>query len=527
LPRTPPQSSASLVLFGLAALLWIQLHALPETNFGGFDEWMVLDLNAHGIVSVPYANRPLGLSYSLPASLLWAHGFGLRSFTGLYALYMLASAALLVALCRRLAAGEAAFALQVPLLFLFWAPGDLCRLSTIERVLYAGITLGVLACFVLFVESWARRSPGLLALACGAALLSARGYEGGLALLAGAPLLLLGQPRSRRLGAWIAAWGATLALAGASALRFLLAASREQAYQLEVLKPQVRPLQWLSRMAYQYAYHLAPLVLSAPSELARGEVAATVAVLLVILALHARSSALAVGPTRAWLLGAAGIGLLLAGLGYSLIVLGTAAPTAFRLEFLSAPGIALFLAATTGVVSSFAPGSVARLARGALCVWIVAVGTGRTLAMQATWDRGSAHAGQTRALAALLAVVPDVEPHTLVVFLDQGRAWRASYGFHHAVRTLYHDRAAGFVPGVWDALYPVRFAADGAHLEPWPVLRGPWRCEAERFGYAEIIVVRQAPDGAVQLLETWPDALGPLPAGALYAPRARVRGAGR
>src|SRR5262245_28367927 len=85
----------------LAALLLTQLIPVRSTNLGGLDEWMMFELNSRGIVSVPYAYRPIGLIWSLPGSLLAAR-FGFAAFTPLYAAYALISAVLVLLIVRRL-----------------------------------------------------------------------------------------------------------------------------------------------------------------------------------------------------------------------------------------------------------------------------------------------------------------------------------------------------------------------------------------------------------------------------------------
>jgi hypothetical protein len=227
-------------------------------------------------------------------------------------------------------------------------------------------------------------------------------------------------------------------------------------------------------------------------------------------------------PDARTLLRTGGAGLVLAGLGYSLIALGVSETTAFRMQILSGPGIALFLASVVVAIARRLPAQARPFALVLLGAWLVAVGSGRTAAMQATWDRGSACVPQASLMNGLADAVPDVVPGTLFVLLDEPSVWKATYGFHHAVQFLYARRAAGFVPEVWDALTPARFENDGVRFEPWEVNRAAWDEPATTFPYEHVVVVRHTASSGVSVAETWPGELPPLPEGARYEPRARI-----
>jgi hypothetical protein len=111
----------------------------------------------------------------------------------------------------------------------------------------------------------------------------------------------------------------------------------------------------------------------------------------------------------------------------------------------------------------------------------------------------------------------------MVLLLDDGQAWRATFGFHHAVRYLYQGRAAGCVWGAWNALYPATLGPDGLSSEPWSVIRGPWGVHPHTYGFDEIVVVRFS-GGDLEVLREWPAALPPLPGGARYDPGGRIVG---
>ena len=50
----------------LLALAAAQFAFVRPTNFGGTDEWLSFSLLSRGILSFPYANRPLNLAWALP-----------------------------------------------------------------------------------------------------------------------------------------------------------------------------------------------------------------------------------------------------------------------------------------------------------------------------------------------------------------------------------------------------------------------------------------------------------------------------
>jgi hypothetical protein len=146
----------------------------------------------------------------------------------------------------------------------------------------------------------------------------------------------------------------------------------------------------------------------------------------------------------------------------------------------------------------------------------------RTAALQADWDSRSAYPDQRRALLELTSVAPDVAPGSLVVLLGSG-AWPLDLTFRHAVRYLYEGRAVGHAVGAPEFLYETRFETTGVRSVPRPVLHGPWRESPTLYSYDAIVALREDARGRLHLLETWPAELPSLPAGATYAPRARLR----
>jgi hypothetical protein len=506
---------------GLAALLCCQLVFVPPTNFGGVDEWLELEVTSRSVVSVPYAYRPLGLIWPLPASLA-APLLGFASFRVFFAIYALLSAVLVFTIVRRLGPRVPLLATLTACFVVAWAPHDQARLSTVESAVYQGITLGLLLAAALMVEGWARRNFTLLSLSVLAAFLSVRCYEGSFAPLAAVPaLLLMTQERSRRLWTWGIVWWSTIGIALAFYILEMQVSLRENSYQLSVLGLHADAAGWAARMVRQYSYHVLPLITSPPLELATAAVPIAVLMFVVTLALLGETLATeARERPRLALSGLVGLGL--AGLGYSLVLVGVAIPTAFRLQMMSGPGIALFFAATMLGLSSMLKGHGRSLAVVLMGSWVVAVGTGRTVAMQAEWQRHSSWPRQAGMLSALLRAVPDVMPHTLLLVLDDAGAWTASFSFHHAVQYLYERRAAGFVLNREDRIYTLLPTPEGIEFEPWAILRRAWSAPKTVYGYHELVVLRETGTGQVVLLESWPSELSALPAGATYAPRSRI-----
>jgi hypothetical protein len=522
-PEAAVHRQTALAAVALGAILLTQIWPMARTNFSGFDEWLMIHLVSKGIADIPYANRPFELLWLLPAK-LGPHT--LAPYVVLHGLYSLLGGLLVFLLCRRLVPGRPRLWLSTAIFSIVWAPGDLGRLSTLERAAYASITFGLLLAVALLVESCHLRKTTLLAAAMLVAFLTARGYEAVAPLLLSAPLLLAGTrvgPESR-IRLWMGAWLAVVLLAIGLFVLPWFTPGGPLAYQLGVLGLDLSPGRVARRLLSQYAFHIAPIVLSSPSELLTPAVPIAVTVFAAISVVWRRfAGGEGDGPeSRRLHARDMMVGLLWAGLGYGVFVLTPSRPTALRMQFLSTPGIALFLASGASLVATFLPARWAGPATGLIGAWIIAVGTGRTVAMQRAWDTVSAYPAQMQMLSGLARKVPDVEPLTLVVLLDDGKAWRATYGFRHALLYLYEGRAIGYVPGAWDALYPTSFTPEGIRIEPWPVVRAAWRTGVTLHRYDETIVVRYSRQGGVTVLEEWPRDLPPLPTGAAYRPRSRI-----
>jgi len=198
-----------------------------------------------------------------------------------------------------------------------------------------------------------------------------------------------------------------------------------------------------------------------------------------------------------------------------------------RTEFVSGPGIAAALAAAAVLAARPVPPPWRWLVTAALGAWVVAVGTGRTLAMQQYWDRHSAYPQQAATLRDLEGVAPDLRPGTLVVLVDDCRDWPAVFSFRHAVEWTYGRRATGFL---WrrgllgQLLYPTAFGTEGVRTVPWESIQDAWDDRPTLHRYDEIVAVRRQGDCRLRLARRWPDELPPLPPGARYAPMERILG---
>jgi len=149
------------------------------------------------------------------------------------------------------------------------------------------------------------------------------------------------------------------------------------------------------------------------------------------------------------------------------------------------------------------------------------VGTARTLAMQRRWDEIGAYPEQIRTLQAITRLAPRLLPHTLVLLLDERRAFRQQFTFRHAVEYLYPGEATAIVHPATTLLYPTRLDASGVTTEPWPVLREPWGVSPTHHGWSEVVAFRRDSAGAIELVND--DSFSPLARGQGYCGVCRVR----
>jgi hypothetical protein len=469
---------------------------------------------------VPYAHRPLGFLWQLPPALLGPKS--LNTYRVTHVAYISLYGFLTFLLCRRLAPDRFLLAFLAGVFAAAWAPSDLLRLNVINSMGYSGLTMATFAAIVLFLESF-RRGPVLLALAGFMAFIASRTAEAPLPLLAAAPLLVLViTPKwSRRTWVGIASW-AVILFVDVILIFLSFAFSRGQgSYQTSSLGGlDLAPLHLLRRLLALYTYHLAPLA-SAPRELAAAAAPIAVGVFLIAYALACLRAPKEGDRSLPALMA---VGLILAGLGYSPFVLPQRLVLADRTEFLSAPGIGIFLSAGIFFIGSLFPQRYRRVLVAGLAAWVIGVGTARVLVLQREWDlTRSAYPFQHRALVELTREVPGLKPHTLVVLIDDARGWLATFTFRHAVQYLYPGEATGYVWGASDFLYPTYFTEAGVYCVPYAVIQGPWRSPPSLHRYDEIVVVHNTLASGLHVAEAWPaTTLPPLPAGALYEPWKRI-----
>lgn len=497
-----------------------QFGWVSPSNFRGFDEWLILSLLSRGIVSFPYANRPLALVWALPAPLL--SGDGLWGFLILHATYLGAAAMLTCLTLRRLWPSLPLAAWMAGAFSLAWAPTDPTRLCSVQMIINSGAALGCALAVWLFAESFLRRSRSLLLLALCAGGVTVLGGEAALGPLAIAPLLVASSEAAatdhRRARVWSSVWLGLLALGALRAAWPLLAGTAGAAYQARLVASGAPGMSFAGRMFVQFREHLWPLVSGLPG-LAHPATALALGAFAVGFVAEARTTSQRDVSTRRLLM-LAGLGLVWAGLAYAPFVASPAVTRPERTQFLSAAGIGLCLAATVMLVVRTTRGGL--LLAGVLGAFVVAQGTERTLALQRRWDTESLYERQRTVLRQMAVAAPDLRPGTLVILLGAPRIFRLEAGFRHAVKLVYPGRAIGHAPDTEPFLYQTRFAPQGITNEPWPSIRRPWDEPVAHYGYEEVVVFEARRPGRVALAEQWPAALPPLPPGARYAPEGRI-----
>lgn len=517
---TPPISMRYAVpmALGIVAVFWCGWALVSPRNFGGYDEWLIVDLVSRGIVGVPYANRPLVLLWAVPPA--WLLAPDLRAYHVFEGAYLCAAGLLCLGLGLRLLPRWPFLAFVAAVFSTCWAPLDRVRLDVVLMTSYAGNTAATLGSLLLYVDAIRGRSWPRLAAALLLGLVAARAGEVVLPFLALAPLLAWTTPRPQP-RAFVLLWLAMVAAAGALTVAPLLAKAPQASYQLGALGLEAGPLGVLARLGMLLRFELAPVVLVSPRELAHPAVAlASVSFLLPALWL-ARRTSVDLPPARdLYALMAAGGVLAVVALGPYAASGGVLTPD--RTQLLAAPGIGLLLAAALARVAVALPRRLAAACLVASATWVVAVATGRVQALQEEWHGQSFWPAQNDTLVRLTRLVPDVRGGTFVLLIDEGGAWPATFTFRHAIRYIYRDQAGGAVWGGLPFLYPISFEPAGVRSEPWPVIRRAWRVDARLHAYHEVIVARRSASGSVSVEDHWPRELPPLPAGAAYDPWARV-----
>src|SRR5207247_2062829 len=100
--------AVGIAVFGILAVFWVQYLVVRPTNFGGWDEWLVIDLTYRGIVAIPYQNRPFSYVFHQPGALLLPAS--LRGYWLINGLYLSLTGAFLCRLVQRLAPARAGLA---------------------------------------------------------------------------------------------------------------------------------------------------------------------------------------------------------------------------------------------------------------------------------------------------------------------------------------------------------------------------------------------------------------------------------
>lgn len=517
---------AGAAIAALAALGFSTFSFLRPTNFRGYDEWLIFWMLSHKLISFPYANRPFGLVWHVPAWMvapdrLW--GFQL-----VHAFWLTVVGVLAFLIVRRLLPGHPDLAFLGGALAIAWMPSEETRIATVQMIQYSGCTAGALLATWLLLEAGHRRSRALLLVAAAAATVTALSFEATLPVLGmGAVLLLLGRTRAdaRRLLPWGAGWLVLIVALGLRAILPVVTHPEGLGYQLG---GSLRPARGVLRhTGIQLGYHLRPLTDLRLSELAEPAVWLAVVVFVVGLVVATRGQREEPrGASARLAIAVAGLlGLGHAVLAYLPFLLTRGVRGPVRTEFLSAAGIAVLIAATVILVAGLAPARARPVVVAALGAWVVAGGTGRTIAMQREWD-GSLYVNQRSTLQQIGARAPGLQPHTLVILIQSGHTWFFNFTFSKAVEYLYADTARGWAPGADPFLLQTRLEPEGVWSEPDIATRGPWHQDVERYGYDEVIAFGEDDSGRVSVLDTWPPDLGPLPRGATYAPRSRIRGEG-
>ena len=469
-------------------------------------------------------NRPLNLVWWLPAQALFPGSLAGQLYV--HTAWIGLTGVLVFLLARRLLPGAAGLAFLAGAFTVAWAPGDRARLSAVQMLLYSGCTFATLLAIWLANEGWVRRRPALALLAALSAAVAVLSFEAALAPLTLVPLLFLwlgGARERRRLAAWTAAWLLFVAACGVRAVLPLWTAPERVHYQAQVA-PDFRPLPLAVRTLKQLRRHVRPALELPPPSRSWAAPAALGVLLVGLLAARRGAQEPQDRPEagRKALLAGSGFGLLWACTSYLPFVLNPLTHGAERQQFLSGPGVALLLASIIGGLVYWLPARLRPAATLLLGGWIVAGGVLRTAGLQHDWDADTAFADQHRALTGLAAIAPDLQPGTLVVLVESG-AWPLDLTFRHAVKYLYEGRAVGHAVRAGELLYETRFEPDGVRCLPDPVIQGPWHEPPALFPYDALVVLREDAQQRVSLLETWPDELGPLPPGARYAPRERLR----
>ncbi len=407
-------------------------------------------------------------------------------------------------------------ALAAGLLFVI-NPSEPTRFAAVHMQGYNGIVFLSLLGLYLYIRSAKTGHRPLLALACLVLLASVLVGEVVLPVaLLWPPLLWLGARRHRL--TWLYAWAVTFALATARVLQFQLSA--EETYQRNLAATAFAPDVWIAQFFRQLGAITRYLTIypASAQDWAFGIALGVIVAAGLIGFAWAGQAWQAPALSRRQI--KAGLTLALAGivLGFLPLVTLTGILGSLRMQFLSAPAQAVFLALVLAWIGQ-------RFTVRTRTVWIA--GTTGLLVTLATVSGLNAqahrpvnpHARYEHAACIahqVLEQVPAVRPDTVVLFvLDDGvdspLGW--NYFVFELARHLYG--VEGYMLNYTDSL-GIRYTldraevADGAYLVPYPL---------DRY-----VAFRVQGDGTVHLLDELPPTI--LPAGAddsaRYDPHARI-----
>jgi hypothetical protein len=514
-------ASAALAL-SLLGIFWSGYARVKPTNFSGHDEWLVLWLDAKGVLGFPYANRPLALFWSSPLGALLDPSRVLTGYWMANGLYLSLVGLVVLGIGRRMLPSAPLLVYLAAVVAAVWAPTDSSRLDTVAMTgPYSGNALAVFVAGLVFVESWRRSSLPLLASALCLAVVAVRANEATLPLLAGVPLALLALERrsARATLLWAGAWSLVMAAAVLVAIRPVIWPA-EGSYQASALGFDPHPLRVAERMLQLYAYHLGPLFSPLAIRASAASVVLALAAFVVgfgVLAGTHRGRA-----TPRQLVGTVIAGAVASSLAYLPYALTPSVRMPLRTQMLSTPGVGFLVAGIACALAQALPTRSRAVAVALVGGWVVAGGTGRVVAMQREWDAATAWPVQSATMRDLVRLAPDLRPNTFILLFDDTGRWPATFTFRHAVDYVYGGRAIGAVWGAHPFLYPFAFTKEGLVSDPWPAIRKPWGVKPSLHAYHEIVAARLGSSG-VEILPRWPEeVLPPLPPGAAYDPEARI-----
>jgi len=507
---------------GLLGVFWSQFVWVSPTNFGGYDEWLILNMASQCVLSIPNANRPLGFLWHLAPGPLAGHGF--VGFWWAHAAYLSLTGVVVLWAALRLAPGCLWAAFLSGTFAAVWAPADLARLSTVQMIINSGSTFAAFLAVALLIESRVRGSRLLLAVAIATAVLAALSYEASLGVILAAPILLLLLPPRSGLWVWIGAWEI---VAVAMVIRFVVSTLSVSggSYQAAIIGVDLVPHRMIARLIRQFAHHLLPLSgarVSIGGEAALSGLIFLTACLGVIAVVGRRAPAAGVPPRRC--LALVGVGLLLAAVAYAPFTLGRLIQGANRTELLAAPGIGIFLGFMAQALASRTRPAWRTPLFLLAGTWVIMLGTAHVVQMQRAWSALSYYTPQVTTLRQIVQLAPDVRRGTLLLLIDSAPrpTWPASFGFRHAIAHLHEGRAVGHVFGAATVFHPIRFGEDAIHIGADPLIASAWRSPASQHRYEETVALERGEDGSVRISEEWPVALPALPPGSSYRPIDRL-----